>query len=64
MLGKNEKLKIMKQYYGLGVSYYKAGQYKKAIRQWEKVLILAPKHKQSKTLIKKARKKMAEKEKE
>jgi len=57
-----EKKELMKNYYNLGVSYYKEGKYAKAISQWERVLLLDKKHKASRALIEKARKALEKQE--
>ncbi|MFH1957436.1 MAG: PorV/PorQ family protein [bacterium] len=58
---KEEKKKaLMTEYYNKGTEYYQKGDYKKAIKEWEKVLELDPSHKASKEVIEKARKKLEE----
>jgi len=52
----SEKIKLMKLYFGQGLYYYKKGDYKKAIKQFKKILELEPDHAQSKRLIDKCRK--------
>ncbi|MBA3052514.1 tetratricopeptide repeat protein, partial [bacterium] len=50
----------MKEHYNKATELYAAGKYKKAIKEWEKVLEIDPKHQQSKTSIAKARQKLEE----
>lgn len=50
----------MKEHYNKATKLYAAGKYKKAIKEWEKVLELDPQHKQSKDSIEKARRKLEE----
>ncbi len=50
----------MKEHYNKGSELYAAGKYKKAIKEWEKVLEIDPEHQQSKDSIAKARKKLEE----
>ncbi len=57
-MNKETKLKKMKKYYMKAVSYYKKKMYREAIKEWKKVLRLAPNHKQSKQAIKKAQNKI------
>jgi len=56
-LPKDEKEKIMKKkmktYYWRGLTYYNQARYKKAIREFKKILKISPNHKQSLRIIKK-----------
>ena len=54
-----KKKELMSEYYNKGVNYYQKGKYKKAIKEWEKVLKIDPNHEQSKKSIEKAREKLA-----
>jgi len=51
-------LKMMKVYFGLGMSYYKKGEHGKAVAEFEKVLKIKPGHPQSKKMIDLCRQKM------
>jgi len=57
-LGRKDKKANTKQYYDQGVQYYKQGEYKKAIRAWQKALLLNPSNNKVKALIEKAEKKL------
>ncbi len=57
-LDRRDKNAIIEQYFKQGVRYYKEGNYRGAIREWRKVLMLKPNHKKTKALIKKAEGKM------
>jgi len=48
----------MKKHYMKGVRLYKNGQYKSAISQFKRVLEISPNHRQSKSMIKKAKAKL------
>ena len=50
----------MREHYNKATKLYEQGKYKKAIKEWEKVLKLDPDHKQSKNSIEKARQKLEE----
>jgi len=50
----------MKKLYVKATKLYEKGKYKKAIKEWKKVLDIDPDHQQSKDSIKKARKKLEE----
>lgn len=51
-------LKMMKVYFGLGMSYYKKGEHRKAVAEFEKVLKIKPNHPQSRKMIDLCRRKM------
>ncbi|MFH1957928.1 MAG: tetratricopeptide repeat protein [bacterium] len=53
-----QDLNMMKVYFGLGMSYYKNGEYGKAVDEFEKVLKIKPDHPQSKKMIDLCRQKM------
>jgi len=57
-LPEKEKKKLMSVFFNKGTKLYERGKYKEAIASWEKVLELEPEHRQSREVIKKAKKKM------
>ncbi len=56
-LDRRDKNALIEQYYEQGVSYYRGGNYRAAIREWRKVLMLKPNHRKAKDLINRARSK-------
>jgi len=48
----------LKEYYDAGVRYYKAGEYEKAISEFEKIQLVKPGHEQSIKMIRKCREKL------
>lgn len=57
---KETKREVMQRYWGKGFSYYRKGEYEKAIVELEKILELDPNHLESIRLIKQAREKIEE----
>ncbi|MCD6423498.1 MAG: PorV/PorQ family protein [Elusimicrobia bacterium] len=55
-----KKKAIMAKHYNKAVKFYQAGKYKKAIKEWEKVLELDPNHEMSLKNIEKAKAKLQE----
>jgi len=58
--GKQARLKQMEKHYTRATRYYKKGMYEEAIKEWKEVLKIEPNHKQSKEMIERIKKKMAQ----
>ena len=50
----------MKLHWARGMEFYKTGQYKKAIKEFEAILKLDPTHEQSRRMIEKSKEKLKE----
>ena len=59
-LDRKKQKAVIEQYLKQGVRYYKKGDYRRAIREGRKVLMLKPTHKKAKVLIRKAEGKLTE----
>ena len=52
------RTKVMQEHWGKGFSYYRSGEYEKAIVEFEKILELDPSHSESKRMIRQAKEKI------